>query len=201
MVPVEGRQALGPGDLNALLDCPPPGEAARARRAAKAPPSRPSPKCFRTCHPPPLHFPLSTWTPNPREDRRAKLGPWTGGRSARARRGPAAPRPLARPASRAAIVPAPPPLAARPPRAPAPTAGRGSRLRGRRQHNNINTAGPTADLAPRHPPHSPGSATNVNRKARRRGPAPSGRSQRPLPSVARGSAIRPASSGLGRSAE
>lgn len=50
------RSASGPGDRRSALDSPLPGEAARARRAAQAPPSGPSPKCFRTCHPPSAPF-------------------------------------------------------------------------------------------------------------------------------------------------
>lgn len=171
-----------------------------ARRASQAPPSRPSSKCFRTCHPPPLHYLLSTWTWGTREDRRAELGRKTGNRPPRRARVPQSHAPKLAPASRAAIVPAQPPPVARPPRARAPTPGRGSRLR-RWRHNNINTAGPLADPAARRLPHSPGSAANDDRTAHRQTPAPSGRWPQPLASVARVSAPRDALSGLGRSAE
>lgn len=173
------RRASGPGDRRSAPGFPSPGEAARARRAALAPPSGPSPKCFRTCHLP-LHFPLPTWTRDPREERARGQTGGAGaagrGLTAGAHRGPGVPQPHApwpAPASPAAIVPAPPPPAARPPppRAPAPTPGRGSRLRRRRRwrrHNNINTAGPPATPALRRPLHSPRNAANGDRKARRR---------------------------------
>lgn len=121
-------QASGPGDRRSALGSPSPGEAARARRAAQAPPSGPSPKCFRTCHPPPAPFSPPDGDAGParegrarraREDGRVELRRAGRGLTAGAHRGPAAPRPLAGPrlagsyCSRAAPARRAPPAAAR----------------------------------------------------------------------------------------
>lgn len=173
------------------------------RRAAQAPQSRPSSKCFRTCHPPPSILPFRRGRGiRARTDGRSRGGGQrTDGQTAQGSRSPtpsSSPPPPGRYCSRAA--PAQPPPVARPPRAPAPTPGRGSRLR-RWRRNNINTAGPPADAAPRRLPHSPGSAVHDRREAHRQTPAPSERPPQPLASVARASAPRAASPGLRRSAE
>nr|XP_020019812.1 cuticle collagen 7-like [Castor canadensis] len=81
---------------------PPPGEAASVR---------PSPKCFRTCHPPPAPFsPLYVETAPREEGARGRTGGrssgWRAGPGAAGRPGSAAPRPLGRPPPPAAIVPA-----------------------------------------------------------------------------------------------
>lgn len=147
---------------------PTAGVAARARRGHPGASVPTFAKVLQNLPPPPRSrsiFPSRRG----RGTRARKDGRSWGGRMGASGRGPwrpAAPSPRPAPASRAAIVSAPP-RPPRVPRAPAPTHRRGSRRR-RRRHNNINTAGPPASRALRRPSRSPGSTANGDRKARRR---------------------------------